>query len=30
VIAFIAALSFCLVQVLRRRRPKLVPVGAKA
>jgi len=30
VIAFIAALSFCLVQVLRRRRSKLVPVGAKA
>ena len=30
VIAFIAALSFCLVQVLRRRRSRLVPVGAKA
>ena len=30
VIGFIAALSFCLVQVLRRRRSKLVPVGAKA
>jgi len=30
VIAFIAVLSFCLVQVLRRRRSRLVPLGAKA